>query len=130
MAEYPITVFDQNEQAVRTPRGDDVALHPGVRVAGRFETGSPEPFASVVNAVNIDADFEVESRPLFMRWEPLTVAGEVDVVENTGLLYEGIRSETEVRVRPTDPEYVDVFGLTSRVTRNIKDDTDLGNANI
>ncbi|MGB3710086.1 MAG: hypothetical protein WA985_00185 [Erythrobacter sp.] len=130
MADQPLAIFDASESSIRTAREGDVAVAPATRITGNFENGSPEPFASVLNATNIDADFALQDRPLFMRWEPLTVAGEVDVRENTGILYEAIRSETEVRVRPTDPEYVDVFGLTSRVTRNVKDDTDLGNANI
>ncbi len=130
MADHQLVVFDENESACRAVRDGDVAITPAMRITGQFENGSPEPFASVINAINISAGLEVENRPLFMRWEPLTVAGEVDVRENTGILYEGLRSETDVRVRIADPEYVDIFGLTSRVARTIKDDTDLGNANI
>lgn len=102
----------------------------GATFKGAKQIGTPGDFTSILTNTDVDLSFTVNGGDLFATHRGINLGGELNVVDNGGIQTTGVYNFSDVRVRVANPEYAEVFGMISRVARNVKDGTDIGNQNI
>lgn len=99
-------------------------------VSGSKEVGTPAPFDSMLVTADVNYGLTVSGLQLFTSRHGVNARGEIDVVDDGGILAKAVSGEMDLRVRMADPQYVEAYGGFFRVARNFKDGTDIGNTNI